>query len=40
MKLMLKYEKEGFYIGFLKKKKVKFLFVVDYGMMYRLCWVL
>lgn len=36
MKLMLKYEKEGFYIGFLKKK-VKFLFVVDYGMMYSLC---
>lgn len=39
MKLMLKYEKEGFYIGFFKKK-VKFLFVVDYGMMYSLCWVL
>lgn len=24
MKLMLKYEKEGFYIGFLKKKKLNF----------------
>lgn len=23
----------------LKKKKVKFLFVVDYGMMYSLSWV-
>lgn len=40
MKLMLKYEKEGFYIGFFFLKKVKFLFVVDYGMMYSLCWVL
>lgn len=37
---MLKYEKEGFYTGFLKKKKAKSLLVVDYGTMYRLCWVL
>lgn len=39
-KLMLKYEKEGFYTGFLKKKKVKSLLAVDYGTMYSLCWVL
>lgn len=37
---MLKYEKEGFFLLVFKKKEVKFLFVVDYGMMYSLCWVL
>lgn len=37
---MLKYEKEGFYTGYLKKKKAKSLLVVDYGTMYSVCWVL
>lgn len=32
------WKKKGFILVF-KKKKVKFLFVVDYGMMYSVCWV-
>lgn len=39
-KLMLKYEKEGFFYWLLKKKKAKSLLVVDYGTMYSSCWLL